>query len=246
MSRRRAKPVLYFSFRSPYSWLALRDLEQRLPDAPSAVEYRPWWEPDDRMRKELQDRGAPFPYIPMSKAKHLYILQDVKRLATARGVRVAWPVDTDPWWEVPHLGWIAARRLGRDRELLAALWAARWERGENICDPEVLRRAAEEAGVDPEPVVGAAHDPDIRAEALESLVQVYEDDAFGIPYFKAGRHRFWGIDRLDDFLRELSLAEAPTLPKNSGKEPGGESSGFPAHVLERPGAYDHDTAGGCG
>ncbi|MFJ9871272.1 2-hydroxychromene-2-carboxylate isomerase [Streptomyces sp. NPDC101165] len=244
MSRRPARPVLYFSFRSPYSWLALKDLEARFPQAPEAIEYRPWWEPDEPSRKELERRGAPFPYIPMSKAKHLYILQDVKRLTQTRGIEVAWPVDIDPWWEVPHLAWLAARRLGQDRQLLAALWAARWERGANICDRGVLRAVAEEAGLDPVPLAGAVDDPGIRAEGLNCLQQVYEDDIFGIPYFKYGRHRYWGLDRLDGFIREatgtgLPEADVGTTDDDTKKNrlPG---------VLNPAGAYDHDTAGGCG
>ncbi|MBD0743107.1 2-hydroxychromene-2-carboxylate isomerase [Streptomyces sp. CBMA152] len=245
MSRRPARPVLYFSFRSPYSWLALRDLEARFPQAPEVVEYRPWWEPDGPSRKELDARGAPFPYIPMSKAKHLYILQDVKRLTEARGIKVSWPVDIDPWWEVPHLAWLAARRLGQDRRLLAALVAARWERGANICDPGVLRAVAEEAGLDPAPLVGAVDDPAIRAEGLDCLQQVHEDDAFGIPYFTYGRRRYWGLDRLDGFLRDVTEAGLGEAGTDTADEDA-EKSGLPVGVLNRIGAYDHDTAGGCG
>ncbi|MCX5555745.1 2-hydroxychromene-2-carboxylate isomerase [Streptomyces sp. NBC_00038] len=245
MRRKPAKPVLYFSFRSPYSWLALRQLEARFPEAPETVEYRPWWEPDERTRKALDGRGAPFPYIPMSKAKHLYILQDVKRLSEGMGYKVAWPIDVDPWWEVPHLGWLAARRNGQDRQLLAALMSARWEHGADICDQDVLRAVAEDAGLDPLPIVSAVNDPDIRAEGLEALVRVYEDDAFGIPYFKIGRFRYWGLDRLDGFLQELSAAGLRTDDAGAEGE-GAEDDGIPVAIADRIGAYDHDTAGGCG
>jgi ParB-like chromosome segregation protein Spo0J len=33
------------------------------------------------------------------------------------------PVDVDPWWEVPYLAYLAARRLGREEELYGALTA---------------------------------------------------------------------------------------------------------------------------
>jgi 2-hydroxychromene-2-carboxylate isomerase len=242
VSRKPAQPKLYFNLRSPFSWMALRRLEERFPQAPERIEYIPYWDPDERTRQALGERGAAFHYTQMSKAKHLYILQDTKRLSQRFGYRMAWPIDVDPWWEVPHLGWLAARRLGRERELYAALTAARWERGENICDPEVLRRAAEEAGVDPEPVLAAVDDPEIRAEGVGALERAYHEDVFGIPYFKLGRHRFWGLDRLDDFL--TGLGELPA-PDRAGA-PADPGAGIPDGLAELVGALDHDSAGGCG
>ncbi len=241
MSRKPAKPKLYFSLRSPFSWMALRRLEERFPQAPEVIEYIPYWDPDQQTELALKEQGATFHYTQMSKAKHLYILQDTKRLTQRFGYRMTWPIDIDPWWEVPHLGWLAARRTGQERRLYAALTAARWERGENICERDVLRRVAEEAGLDPEPIVAAVDDPDIRAEGTAALVQAYEDDVFGIPYFKLGRHRFWGLDRLEDFLRALDDADLPGVAAG-----GDELAGIPAEVTDRVGALDRDTAGGCG
>ena len=81
-----------------------------------------------------------------------------------------------------------------------AITEARWGRGEDICTPEVVRAAAERAGLDPDLAVLAADDPEIRTEAVGCLYQAYLDDVFGIPYLKYGPHRFWGLDRVDAFL----------------------------------------------
>ncbi|MEK8171043.1 hypothetical protein NKH77_20400 [Streptomyces sp. M19] len=51
----------------------------------------------------------------MSREKHFYILQDVRRLLRDRGLPVAWPVDRDPVWEVPHLAYFAALDAGVGR-----------------------------------------------------------------------------------------------------------------------------------
>ncbi|MFD3697137.1 hypothetical protein ACFWUZ_13460 [Streptomyces sp. NPDC058646] len=40
-SRRRRPPRFYFSLRSPYSWLAYRDLHERHPDVADVLEWRP-------------------------------------------------------------------------------------------------------------------------------------------------------------------------------------------------------------
>lgn len=249
MSRKLPKsaPKLYFSLRSPFSWMALRQLEERVPDAADLIDYIPFFEPDERSAAQLAERGGEFHYVAMSKAKHLYILNDTKRLAAKFGYRMKWPVDVDPWWELPHLAWIEARRRGVHREFYQAVLTARWERGENICDPDVLRPILADAGLPVEPLLAAPHDAAIRAEGLTALLGVYEDDVFGVPYFKWGMHRFWGLDRLDDFLDLLTPA-LPELRARTERRPPeiAPLAGIPASALTAVGAFDHDTAGGCG
>jgi 2-hydroxychromene-2-carboxylate isomerase len=194
------RPRLYFSLRSPYSWLTLRRLRETVPEFSTAIDFVPYWDPDEKTSAALAERGGEFHYIQMSRAKHLYMLMDTKRLAAAHRTAMAWPVDIDSWWELPHLAWLQARRDGVQWPFYDALTEARWGRGDDICTTEVVRAAARTAGLDPDLAVGAPDDAGIRAEAAESLYQAYLDDVFGIPYVKWGPHRFWGLDRLDDFL----------------------------------------------
>ncbi|MFE5119995.1 2-hydroxychromene-2-carboxylate isomerase [Streptomyces sp. NPDC056669] len=239
-------PRLYFNLRSPFSWMGLKRLEERFPQAPEVIEYYPYWDPDEKTRAALEERDSGFHYTQMSKAKHLYILLDTKRLSTQYGYTMSWPVDIDPWWELPHLAWLKARHLGRERDFYAAVSAARWERGENICDTEVLHRVAEAAGFDGDEMVAAAHDPALRAEGVDALAAAYDDDVFGIPYFKVGRHRFWGLDRVDGFLDELIPALRKAGVDVAEPVPEAIDDQMPAALLERVGAYDSDSAGGCG
>ncbi|MYW89294.1 disulfide bond formation protein DsbA [Amycolatopsis rubida] len=229
MTRRRT-PRVHFSFRSPFSWMALSELYRRMPDADEVLEFVPFWDPDEQTAAALADRGAEIPYTPMSKAKHLYILQDTRRQAARLGLSMTWPVDDDPWWELPHLAWLRARRLGVARRFYEAVVEARWEHGRDVCERPVLREAAAAAGLDPEPLLSAPESADIRRESVDCLERAFEDDIFGIPYFRVGRHRFWGLDRLDGFLAELAVPGPPAPPE-------------PAVPV---GAYDTDTAGGCG
>jgi 2-hydroxychromene-2-carboxylate isomerase len=196
----KGRPRLYFSFRSPYSWLTIRRLRMAAPGAEEAIDFYPYWDPDELTCLGLDGRGGEFHYVQMSRPKHLYMLLDTKRLAQEQGLPMAWPIDIDPWWELPHLAWLLARREGLAWEFYDAVTEARWGRGENICEPDVIRAAAEQAGLDPRLALGAPEDPGIRQEGVECLYQAYLDDIFGIPYMKWGRHRFWGFDRLDAFL----------------------------------------------
>ncbi|MEU1969552.1 DsbA family protein [Micromonospora sediminicola] len=194
------RPRLYFSLRSPYSWLAIRRLRQVVPDLSSAIDLYPYWDPDDRTTAALKRRGGEFHYVQMSRAKHLYMLMDTKRLAQKQGLTMAWPIDIDPWWELPHLALLHARRAKREWAYYDAITEARWGRGDDICTPDVVAHAAVVAGLDPDEAVSASSNPSLQSEAVDSLYQAYLDDIFGIPYIKWGRHRFWGFDRIQPFL----------------------------------------------
>lgn len=193
-------------------------LRTAAPQVCAELEWIPYFDPDHTTSAMLDDRDATFHYVQMSRAKHRYILMDTKRLAGTLGIPMAWPIDRDPWWDLPHLAWLLARRLGRADPFYDELTAARWGRGENICDPEVVRAAAARAGVDPELAAHAPDDPEIRAEGVAGLVTAYEDDIFGVPYLKLGPHRFWGYDRLDAFLRVWQESAGRVDPAREGKE----------------------------
>jgi 2-hydroxychromene-2-carboxylate isomerase len=240
--RPKKKPKLYFSLRSPFSWMALRRLEERIPNADEVIDYIPFFDPDAETARLLAERGGEFHYTAMSKAKHLYILNDTKRLAAKFGYEMRWPVDVDPWWELPHLGWLKAKQLGLHREFYRAVTKARWERGENICDEQVLGPVLADAGLPVEPLLAAASDPRMRAAGVDALLSAHEDDIFGIPYFRWGMQKFWGLDRLADFLDVFE----PTLAGEPAPAEPAPLDGIPAPALAMVGAFDHDTAGGCG
>ncbi|SOD62592.1 2-hydroxychromene-2-carboxylate isomerase [Streptomyces zhaozhouensis] len=195
----RRPPRWYFSFRSPYSWLAYHDLLTHYPDVADGVEWLPFWEPEETFAKELAGDGIALPYATMSKAKHLYILQDVRRLTAERGLTMVWPIDREPRWEVAHLAYLVAQDAGRGREFVDAVYRARWERGRNISDPATMAEVGEELGLDPAPLADAADDPEIRERGLLALRALDRDDVFGVPFFIQGHDKFWGVDRLPGF-----------------------------------------------
>lgn len=225
-------PRFYFSLRSPYSWMAYRELLERYPDVADAVEWVPFWEPDVLSQRML---GEDFPYSAMSRAKHLYILQDVGRLTKARGLPLKWPVDREPVWEVPHLGYLVARGEGRGPEYIAAVYRARWEEGRDICDRVTIAEIAASLDLDPTRVAAAGDDPELRAEGVEILREICQDGVFGVPFFVHRFTRFWGMDRLADFAEHLraKLAPAAALPPAESAVGFGRSS-------------EESHAGGCG
>jgi 2-hydroxychromene-2-carboxylate isomerase len=196
-------PRFYFSFRSPYSWVAARLLNDRYGVGPDEVEYIPTWEPDGETRALLEARGGRVLYSTMSREKHFYILQDIKRLTARLGYRMKWPIDREPWWELPNLAYLAARREGKGREFFDAAYRARWEEGEDICSVETVKRLAAGAGLDPEAAASAPGDGELRAQGAEALFRCYRDGVFGVPFFIKGYEKFWGVDRLELFVAAL-------------------------------------------
>lgn len=234
---KKRKLRFYFSFRSPYSWMGYRELEKRMSPTPPGIEYIPFWEPDRTSLEMLKaTKNASFPYMPMNREKHRYILQDIKRLSEKLGYPLKWPVDKDPWWELPHLGYIAARQQGKAAAFLAETYRFRWERGEDICAPETICRISGNIGLDPAVAVGAPDNPAIRGEGVEALYKCFRDEVFGVPFFVNNFQKFWGIDRLAFFVDSLQ----ETGP---GRRSG---NGMPEAAADTPGCYDNDHPGGCG
>ncbi|NQE92682.1 2-hydroxychromene-2-carboxylate isomerase [Nocardia terpenica] len=225
-------PRVYFSFRSPYSWLSFHDLRRDHPELVRRLEWRPFWEPDERFTALLTDAGHEFPYTPMSRAKHFYLLRDVRRLARRRGLANAWPVDDHLYWEPAHLAWFAAADQGLAEDYSDRVYAARWLSGHDICRPEVVQTILDDLGI-ATTIDELLRSPDIEKRALDALVSVCEEDIFGVPMFLHGREKFWGLDRLPDFLA--------ALPDSAEREP----SGIPDLAVPTATA-EIGHAGGCG
>ncbi|MGW7362898.1 DsbA family protein [Streptomyces sp. NPDC054841] len=229
-------PRFYFSLRSPYSWLGYQQLMSSHPELADELEWIPFFEPDPLSARLLTEHGGTFPYSEMSRAKHLYVLQDVGRIAKARGLTVTWPVDRDPVWEVPHLGYLVAAREGRGHDYIAAVYRARFTEGRDICDRQTIAEIGAGLGIDQRLIAGASDNPELRAEGIRILLEICKDGVFGVPFFVHGFTRFWGIDRFDDFVEHL---RTKARPATSVPEPlvGAVALGRSA---------DDGHAGGCG
>lgn len=201
-------PRWYFSLRSPYSWFAYRELVSDYPELLASIDWLPYWEPDARTSELLDQRGIQLALTHMPRAKNLYILQDAKRLARERGLELAWPIDRDPCWEAPHLGYLVAEEQGAGAEFVAAAYRARWEQGRDICSAEVLGDIAAELEIDAELITGAVDDERLRERGVAYLAAGERDGVFGVPFFVRGGEKFWGVERLSQFAASLGVEPA--------------------------------------
>ena len=180
-----------FSLRSPYAWLAARVvLPQVHPDVPLR------WSPLYPL-PTFRNFGAMLP------TKVRYLIEDLRRLTKLHDLPLGRPPAEEPDWSLPHTAFVYAEREGGGPAFALALMDARWSRGEDVASEAVMRRAAEQAGLDPEAVVAASADPDRRAALREQIQRDYDERGiFGVPMFVLpDGARFWGHDRMEWALR---------------------------------------------
>lgn len=101
-------------------------------------------------------------------------------------------------------GAIAAEQLGCKAPYIDAVFAAMWERGLNMAEPEVIGGVLAEAGLDVAALVAAAQEADVKAKLLANTQGAFDQGAFGAPTFFVGSEIFFGKDRLADVEDEIS------------------------------------------
>ena len=93
---------------------------------------------------------------------------------------------------------VAAQREGVFERYVDVVFAAMWERGLKMDDPQVIHQTLEEAGFDAERLAALAQQDDVKAELLANTQQAFERGAFGSPTFFVDDQIYFGKDRLRD------------------------------------------------
>jgi 2-hydroxychromene-2-carboxylate isomerase len=187
----------YFSFRSPYSWIAFERIEQALEDLPVRLEPVPIFPPAD------------FPGDPAANPDKLaYMIgHDMPRLCEAYGLTVGPPAELDVDWLPAHAMWVYAEDEGRGMEFGKAVYAARWSKSQSFADPATFREAATIAGLDPDATLAAGDDAAYQKRVIDGRQRGQEEDGtFGVPIFVYRGERFWGHDRIGWLVRAIRRA----------------------------------------
>ena len=181
----------YWSFRSPYAWLAAEALDSELGDLGVPIESLP-----------IYPTPEAFPNDPVAlPTKVAYLVQDVRRLTRERGLALRFPPVEDPDWSLSHAAFLGAQQLGGGPAFQIALFRKRFGEGLFLGDDEVIASAAEEADLSRSAVLEAAHDPALREEVAGGWQWgVERDGIFGVPSFAFAGRLYWGQDRMH-FLR---------------------------------------------
>jgi len=189
----------FFSFRSPYSYLA----------APRAFAL------GDRHDVTVRFRGV----IPMAmrgqsvpRAKQLHTLRDTKREAVRLGMPFG-PVH-DPIGEGAMRCLLVAEHAvdaGRERAFVLEASRAIWAQACDVARDEPLRAVCERAGLEWPACAAALGDPDLLARVEENTATLAALGHWGVPVLSYEGELFWGQDRIEDLAAVLHAAAVPRV-----------------------------------
>lgn len=197
---------LWFSFRSPYSYLALEQIEAVL--APHAVPLV--------LRPVLPMivRGLAVPRV-----KQMYIVRDAKREADRLGI--AFGELCDPRGAgVDHCIALAKWADARGQLLAFAKSAMRgiWSEARDVAEYVDLRYVVERAGLPWAEAKAALDDPTAAKWAQAAASDLAVIGLWGVPSFRCGELVAWGQDRLPLLADRLQRHAAATA-HDLGREP---------------------------
>jgi len=188
---------MWFSFRSPYSWIAFPRVRQLASHYGAALKLRPIL--------PMVMRGLPVP--PM---KSFYIVRDTRREADRCGLPfgpVSDPVGPGAERALAVLHHVAPLGLG-EAFAESALRAA-WAEGVALADDAGLLSAATRAGVSEAQVRAALADGSWRVVAETNREALFEAGLWGAPTYRIeGGLAHWGQDRLWTLEEDLLAAMA--------------------------------------
>jgi 2-hydroxychromene-2-carboxylate isomerase len=196
-SQRQPLIEMWFSFRSPYSWIAFPRVRQLAAHYGARLELRPIL--------PMVMRGLPVPPV-----KSLYIVIDTKRQADRAGLPFG-PISdpVGPGAERALAVLHHAIPLGLGEPFAESALRAAWAEGVPLASDEGLKRAARRAGLTDAQVAAALADESWRALAEANRAALFEAGLWGAPTYRVdGGDAHWGQDRLwaleEDLIRALS------------------------------------------
>ncbi|MBX3251316.1 MAG: 2-hydroxychromene-2-carboxylate isomerase [Myxococcales bacterium] len=198
---------LFFDVVSPYSYLAVTQIEALAERHGAEVDFKPFF-----LAGVMKATGNVPPATLPARGKYLFA--DLNRWAKRYGVPFRFP-SSFPAKTITAQRMLVAQRLADAAgvpKLAHALYRAHWGEGGDVAAPERLVALAEGAGLDGEALLAAAGTPEVKAELEALTADAVARGAFGAPTLFVGREMFFGNDRLgllEDLLESLRAAPTP-------------------------------------
>jgi 2-hydroxychromene-2-carboxylate isomerase len=190
------KLEFWYDFASTYSYLTAMRIEALAEAAGVAIIYKPFLL--GPIFKSMGWNTSPFQLFP---AKGQYMVRDVVRLASARGLPFHMPA-TFPVHSL-HAARVALageadRWIG---PFTRAAFEAQFAEQRDIAEPAVLASILDRLGVDAQSVLAHSTSPDIKDRLRSQTTAASALSIFGAPTFiTEDGEMFWGDDRLEQVI----------------------------------------------
>ena len=174
---------MYHSFRSPYSYIALKRMFSIADAFGIKLELKPIL--------PMVMRGVP---VPIKKL--LYIAKDAAR--EARRLKIPFGNLADPVGEGAErciAVFYYARSEGKEREFVLSAGSGIWAEGIDVATDEGMRIVTERCGLFWPDVVEAIAEEGWRETVKENRDSLTELGLWGVPNIIVGKAAFWGQDR---------------------------------------------------
>lgn len=180
---------VYFDFVSPYTYLALVQLQS------FATKHGVRWQPHPVVYAALLDATGLIGPVEVG-IKRRYTFADIRRAAELLGVPLVGPPE-HPFRSLEALR-TACLFLNRPEclQLVVRLATACWGEGRDLTDVRVLAACVSDIGMDPTGLGEKIRQPAIKARLRDSTELALRAGVFGVPTFQLGEELFWGHDRL--------------------------------------------------
>ena len=101
-------------------------------------------------------------------------------------------------------GAIAAQRLSCFERYVDEVYRAMWSQPRKMDDPDVIRAALVESGLDADALIAGAQDPDVKQALIRNTEASVGRGVFGSPSFFVDGELYFGKDRLEAVEREIT------------------------------------------
>ncbi len=182
----------YFAYLSPYAFLANSRIEKTLEPLGVTLNYQP-----------IAHTGASDgPVFSKTRYEHI-VEEDVPRFAKQYGLSY---VPRPPLSEsyTASAGFLYAQDKGVGVTFNELVFKNRWSLGNDISKLDILTDIAEQVELDRNEFLVAIKNPQYKERLLAIRQQALEAGVFGAPIFIYQGKRFWGNDRIESLVHEIT------------------------------------------
>ena len=188
------KVDFYFDFASPNAYLSHKVMQSIKERTGSEINYIPVLLGGIF---KLTNNKPPMEQFLGVKNKNEYQNIEMQRFIQRHGLD---KFQMNPHFPVISLqiirGAVAADMDGYLEEYIDKILIHMWEEPKKMDDPEVIREAFEESGLDAEKLMNQMQDPDVKAKLISNTEAAAERGVFGIPTFFVEDEMYFGKDNL--------------------------------------------------